>query len=246
MLAWELGCKGITVYRAGSREAEVLTRGAEGSAAGTAAGELEGDAGAVSGLTTQADERLLAPRQRPATVSGVTERVRTGHGNTYVTVNFDEDGRPFEVFTTLGKAGSCDSAQLEAISRLVSLVLRSGIDPNEVLKDLRGITCCPAWDGGTLVRSAPDAVALVLGRHLGLAGTEAPATEAIDPEKSSTQLGLFASGSPKRADSQYVGVKSTNGHQSPIGRVTCPDCSGLLVHQEGCIRCMDCGYNKCE
>ena len=78
----------------------------------------------------------------------------------YVTINFGEDTKPFEVFGALGKAGGCDSAQLEAISRLVSLALRSGIDPANVIEQLRGITCCPAWDSGTLVRSNALALAM--------------------------------------------------------------------------------------
>ena len=221
MLAWELSCKGITVYRAGSREAEVLTAGDGGMAADEAA----------------ETERVLLPRERPVTTTGVTERVRTGHGNMYVTINFDEAGRPFEVFTTLGKAGGCDSAQLEAISRLVSLTLRSGIDPNKVLEDLRGITCCPAWDGGTLVRSAPDGVALALSRHL-----QEDAVPASEPEATTTPLDLFPTATKEKATNGSGG----NGHVS-INAARCPDCSvGTLVHQEGCILCPECGYNKCE
>ena len=72
------------------------------------------------------ENRMLVERQRPSVIRGITERVRTGQGNLFVTVNFDEDGHPFEVFSTLGKAGSTDSAQLEAVSRLASLSLRSG------------------------------------------------------------------------------------------------------------------------
>ena len=81
-------------------------------------------------------------------VQGITDRVRTGHGNMYVTVNFSRTGIPFEVFSNLGKAGGCDSAQLEAISRLASLALRSGIEKEQIVEQLRGITCCPAWDDG--------------------------------------------------------------------------------------------------
>ncbi|HXK31828.1 MAG TPA: TSCPD domain-containing protein [Candidatus Paceibacterota bacterium] len=109
------------------------------------------------------------PRERPDKIPGVTERIRTGHGNMYITINFDEQGLPFEIFAALGKAGGCDSAQLEAIARLASLALRSGIPAQEVIEQLRGITCCPAWDtsGGSsiLIRSAPDAIAVVLERH---------------------------------------------------------------------------------
>ncbi|MBI2165215.1 MAG: TSCPD domain-containing protein, partial [Chloroflexi bacterium] len=131
LLSWKLGCKGITVYRAGSREKEVLT-----------AGTAEKRAVAVG------EGGRLLPRERPAAVHGVTQRVRTGHGNMYVTVNFDEKGSPFEVFSALGKAGGCDAGQLEAISRLVSMSLRAGVDAGEIIDQLRGITCCPAWDEG--------------------------------------------------------------------------------------------------
>ena len=223
MLAWELECKGITVYRAGSREAEVLTAGAEG---GKSADEEE------------AAEQLLVPRQRPSIIRGITERVRTGEGNMYVTINFDEKGRPFEVFSTLGKAGGVDSAHLEAISRLISLALRSGIDPDQIVEQLRGITSSPVWDSGTLVRSAPDAVALALSRHLGGGEPRLADTEEVDAGESTAQLGMF----PAAARGT---VHGSNGHGAN-GRSRCPDCSGTLVHQEGCLRCPDCGYNKCE
>ena len=141
MLAYSLGCKGITIYRDGSKENQVLSTG-----------EIK-------------DKKSLSPRDRPRRISGTTERINTGHGNMYVTINVDENGDPFEVFTTLGKAGGCDSAQLEAISRLISLTLRSGIDLDVVISQLQGITCCPAWDNGVSVRSAPDAVAIALKRY---------------------------------------------------------------------------------
>ena len=107
-------------------------------------------------------------RPRPTIVKGVTERVRTGHGNMYVTINSDESGNLFEIFANQGKAGGCDSAQIEAISRLTTLVLRAGIDPEILLGQLQGITCCPVWDNGVLVRSAPDALAMALSHHLGI------------------------------------------------------------------------------
>ena len=135
MLAYELGCKGITVYRDGSKDGQVLSTG---------------DTGRSEEKEAPLQQVHATPRSRPQSIQGVTERVRTGHGNMYVTINFDENRQPFEVFGNLGKAGGCDSAQLEAISRLVSLALRSGIDPSTVLEQLRGITCCPAWDEGYL------------------------------------------------------------------------------------------------
>ena len=211
-LSWKLGCKAVTVYRDGSKSMQVLETGDK---------KKEGEKKAP-----------LVPRQRPTLVKGVTERIRTGHGNVYITINFDDAGKPFEVFTTLGKAGGCDSAQLEAISRLISLSLRSGIDTNQVIDQLRGITCCPAWDEGVLVRSTADALALALTRHTTPEGAKAQKTQAQQEEGQVAQLGLFAKG-------------GTNGHKWVSG-ARCPDCSGFLIPQEGCLHCQDCGYNKCE
>ncbi len=221
-LSWELACKGITVYRAGSREAEVLTAGEAKDK--TAAPESPADLG------------VLVERERPAAIRGITERVRTAHGNMFVTVNYDDEGRPFEVFAILGKAGSTESAALEAISRLTTMALRAGVDPNKIIEHLKGITDEPVWDAGRLVRSAPDAVALVLGRHLSLEGTPSVEDVAASEGKSTAQLELLA------APAQENG----NGHSS-VSSVRCPECSvGTLVHQEGCLRCPECGYNKCE
>ena len=220
LLAWELGCKGITVYRAGSREAEVLTAGQE-----QAEGETEDE-------PISAD--MLVERDRPSVIRGITERVRTGHGNMYVTINYDENDEPFEVFIAVGKAGGCDSAQLEGISRLATLALRAGIDPAQVIKHLQGITCCPAWDGGTLVRSAPDGLALVLSRHL----KQDPDSPPAEPEASAIQPGMLMP--------QAKQANGANGHV-PTNRNRCPECSiGTLIYQEGCQSCLECGYNKCD
>jgi ribonucleoside-diphosphate reductase alpha chain len=149
----------------------------------------------------------------------------------YITINF-RDGHPFEVFSNLGKAGGCDSAQLEAISRLISLALRSGIAPDQVVEQLRGITCCPAWDDGTLVRSAPDAVALVLSRQaLPTSDSLTPSLSKGTEEPYAVQQGLFL-----KAEANGNGI---------VGKARCPDCEGFLVHQEGCEMCPACGYNRC-
>ena len=226
MLAYELGCKGITVYRDGSKDGQVLSTGETGES-------QEEVAGPASVRAT--------PRSRPQSIHGVTERVRTGHGNMYVTINFDENERPFEVFGNLGKAGGCDSAQLEAISRLVSLALRSGIDPAAVLEQLRGITCCPAWDEGTLVRSGPDAVALALERHTagadGTAASGGAVQMAFAPE-------VVHSGNGN-GNGHENGVLQGNGGVQLTGR-RCPDCNTPVIYQEGCLMCVSCGWNKCE
>ena len=219
LLAYELGCKGITVYRDGSKAGQVLSTGETG----------------MEDAEDAASPAYASPRQRPQSIRGVTERVRTGHGNMYVTINFDEQDKPFEVFGNLGKAGGCDSAQLEAISRLVSLALRSGIDPDAVLEQLRGITCCPAWDEGTLVRSGPDAVALALERHTGgeNAGRTRHVADAVQMKFTPEVVGIMN------------GNGNGNGHGHQTGR-RCPDCNTAVIFQEGCLMCLSCGWNKCE
>ena len=122
------------------------------------------------------------------------------------------------------------------------------MDPDEILDNLRGITCCPAWDGGTLVRSAPDGAALALSRHL-----KGHATPTTPPEASTEPLALFpGDAQPKTETNGGNGNGNGNGNGQPtikasINMSLCPDCSvGNLVFQEGCARCMDCGYTKCE
>ena len=205
-LAHELDCKGITIYRDGSKMGQVLSTGR---------GEQQG--------TEVAEPARLQPRVRPQTVKGVTERLRTGHGNMYITINFDEEGQPFELFANLGKAGGCDSAMLEAITRLISLSLRAGVDPTSIVEHLTGISCCPVWDAGTLVNSPSDAVAIALGRHLEDAKGEAHAA----------QLRLFTRES-KRSDGNGAGPQSR-----------CPECGSHTIFQEGCLLCTYCGWNKC-
>ncbi len=225
-LAHELGCKGITVYRDGSKAGQVLSTGETGTEA-----DATPDLAAILAEALEASGPYQTPRERPQAITGVTERVRTGHGNMYVTINFDEQKNPFEVFGNLGKAGGCDSAQLEAISRLVSLALRSRIDPRVVIEQLRGITCCPAWDEGILVRSGPDAVALALERHVS-------SDEDVTPNYPSNgvQMKMLGGSNP-----------GANGNGNGYHAIQkCPDCNGPVVFQEGCIKCVSCGWNKCE
>jgi len=143
MLAYHEGLKGITIYRDRSRESQVLTIGKKSERA----------------------EGKLTPRKRPKVTKGITERVNTGCSYIYVTINFDEQGIA-EVFATLGKAGGCAAAQLEAISRLISLALRSGIDVNSIVEHLRGIRCPSiAWEQGHAILSCADAIASVLQKY---------------------------------------------------------------------------------
>ena len=259
--AYALGCKGITVYRDGSKAEQVLSTGATDAAS---------ESGASAAVVEIEVPGPRVPRERPRQTRGITERVRTGHGNMYVTVNLDDAGRPFEVFGTMGKAGGCDAALLEAVSRLVSLALRAGIDTSEVTRQLRGITCCPAWDDGTLVRSGPDAVAIVLDKL-----TEGTAGESGAPDGVQLTLptgfpgyggdghdvrsflppgaivGGSGNGAAETGNGNGNGHGNGNGYTIPVaaGAVyaqRCPECNGAVVNQEGCSTCYSCGWNKCE
>lgn len=152
--AWRLGCKAVTVYRDGSKSLQVLETGKT---------EKTGE---TDEAVAPSAPPLALPRERPAVVTGVTERVRTGHGTMYVTLNFDESGKPFELFTAIGKAGGSEPAHLEGLSRMISLCFRAGIAPEAIVDQLLGITSEPTWDGGELIRSAEDGVARVIKRYL--------------------------------------------------------------------------------
>ena len=234
LMSWDLKCKGITVYRAGSRDKEVLTSGTGDTS--TATKEVES-------VTTTTG--YMSEQDRPAVLTGVTRRVRTGHGNMYITVTDNEDGRPFEMFSTLGKAGGCDAAQHEAIGRLASLAMRSGVDPESVVESLRGITCCPTWDDGVLVRSGPDAMAIALDKHL---KNPLRGTGQLETREPIAQLGM----SMPEAQPILGGAKVTISEPeaasgiSNIGQITCPECEQpSLAFEEGCQKCYSCGYSKC-
>ena len=217
MLAWETGCKAVTVYRDGSKSMQVLETGSSKS-------------------SDQSDEIdiVKTPRKRPASLTGITDRIRTGHGTMFVTINFDEEGNPFEVFANLGKSGGSDSAYLQAIARLASMSLRAGVEPDQIVDQLRGITDEPAWDGGTLVRSAPDAIAIALNRHI--SDNTDNDDVAVDTVSVATQIELISS-TKKEVNANF---------QAEQNSIICPDCPSVLINQEGCLSCVDCGYSKCE
>ena len=149
LFAYDLGCKGVTVYRDGSREEQVLSTGSTGK--------------------TEAEPAVrskIVPRKRPEVIIGETRTVKTGCGTIYVTVNEDEHGQLFELFTHMGKAGGCASSQAEAIGRLVSLALRSNIEPEAIINQLKGITCHQqTWASGGKITSCSDAIGKALEKY---------------------------------------------------------------------------------
>ncbi|MDR3164728.1 MAG: vitamin B12-dependent ribonucleotide reductase [Synergistaceae bacterium] len=151
MLAYSLGCKGITIYRDGCKDAQVLYHG-------TAAAQEERGAGGRA-----------KPRRRPANLVGNTVKIRTSFGNLYLTLNMFER-KPFELFATLGKSGKDTQAHTEALGRLISLSLRSGVPMRDIIEQLKGIggsqPVCED-DGDTIILSLPDAIAQGLERALG-------------------------------------------------------------------------------
>ena len=199
-LAYETGCKGIAVYRDGSRDAQVLSTG-------------KTKAGAEPAVAVETEKEYIslaeARNGRPRTLSGVTKKIQTGHGPLYVNMNDDEFG-PRECFIVIGKPGGTAAAFSDALGRMVSLAEKHGATPAEIVHQLRGIQDGhPAGFGPTAVLSVPDGVAKAMAEH------------------------YLVEESPEEARSLPV-----------IG--ACPECSGGLTKQEGCVVCHSCGYSKCS
>ncbi|MDY0191494.1 MAG: vitamin B12-dependent ribonucleotide reductase [Desulfuromonas sp.] len=157
-LAYQSGCKGVTIYRDGSRDCQVLSvqKSTEDS---TAPVPMEG----------KKDSRK---RDRPRTLNGATYQMETGCGPLYITINEDSHGL-FEVFTTMGKAGGCAASQCEALGRLVSMAWRSGVQARQTVKQLVGISCHkPAGFGANRVTSCADALAKAIQMHMHAEGEE--------------------------------------------------------------------------
>ena len=173
-----------------------------------------------------------APRNRPGTTKGQTRRIRTGEGSLYITINEDENGL-CEIFTTIGKAGGNAAAQSEAISRLISLALRSGIDPHAIVKQLKGISGPnPAWEDGRLVLSTPDAIGKALDDYL-----KDGRPNGTDEEHPGAQFTMVS-------DAETSGKPVTDFTFKNIS--TCPDCGSDVTHEGGCVTCPGCGFSKCE
>lgn len=203
-LAHQLGLKGVTIYRDGSRDAQVLNIGK--------VNRKDEDKEKTPQVRTG-----IAPRPRPEVTQGITQKVKIGCGNLYVTVNYDENGI-CEVFTNLGRAGGCPS-QSEATSRLVSQALRSGIDVDELVEQLRGIRCHATLrkSGDVKVLSCPDAIGRVL--------------QMVAKMRSEQVAPLV--------------MQDTEVEQETVTQGLCPECGEVLEYEGGCSICKGCGYSKC-
>ncbi len=216
--AYRAGLKGITVYREGSREGILVTDT-------TADATAEPKASAL---------KPAKPRPRPAITHGVTERIRTGDGNLYITINEDESGLA-EVFASLGKAGGSAAVQSEAMCRLISLCLRSGLDPSAIVKQLKGISGPnPVWDNGELILSAPDAIGRALERYLERSGRGT----------NGNGSGHATANSVARAAAESDEFRGP-GAMAARPMSTCPDCGGPVTHENACLVCKHCGWSKC-
>ncbi|MEW6608473.1 MAG: vitamin B12-dependent ribonucleotide reductase [bacterium] len=193
LLAYKNGCKGVTIYRDGSREEQVL----------------------YLGLKKKEEKELRTPRPRPSVTTGTTQKITTGCGNLYVTINEDEKG-PCEVFSQMGKSGGCAASQSEATSRLISLALRSGIDTEVIIKQLKGIRCpSPSWQKGGTILSCPDAIGRAIEKYM---------TNGLEPKS----------------------LKKMTMTKAAVGIYPeCPECGEILELVEGCAVCRVCGFSKC-
>jgi ribonucleoside-diphosphate reductase alpha chain len=258
-LAFSLGCKGVTVYRDGSRPEQVLSTGKtdqteESAEAAAMRMELEQDLadtreeihrlhGEIESLRGQLEDRdqtaaaARQKRQRPPILKGRTMKMNSPLGDIYVTINEDDAGRPFEVFCTLGKAGGAAFADAEAMGRLMSTALRSGVPINALRDQLRGISSDRAVGvGPNKVLSVPDAIGQAIERYM----EEQAGIQEELPINLTAPAGKAAAAQAQAAPTPYTAGEA----EKFVG--SCPECgSGQLAFEEGCVKCHVCGYSEC-
>ena len=174
-------------------------------------------------FSTKRDEKQvydsIEPRKRPTITSGTTQKIVTGDGVLYLTINSDDIGLS-EVFTNIGKHGSEVAAWSEAVGRLISLCLRSGVSLKSLVEQLRGIISRPIWHNGEKILSVPDAIGNALSKYLSDNNTK-PLSDTDVEENPGAQ------------------------NENSVHYATCPDCGGPVEHESGCILCRICGFSRC-
>ncbi len=243
--SWKLGCKGVTVYREGSRDGILVTEDEKinkNKDEESSSNRDEGMPTTHPNLTSSPHPSIIPevkPTKRPQFLKGFTEVIKTGYGNLYVTVN-TYDNKPFEVFVQIGKSGYTTMADAEATGRLVSLALRSGISVKEVVEQLEGIGgSSPVFSEGKLVMSIPDAIATVLRKHF--VGEKKTLN---DSDKTETTPIEFKSAEHQTEELVTAKQSSRSGD---VTLEACPDCgSRALAFESGCVTCRSCAYSKCS
>ena len=226
MKAYENGLKGITVYREGSREGILITKENE-----------EKDKESSSDSSAEKIKKVEGkPRLRPNQTLGLTRRIKTGEGTLYITINEDEQGL-CEVFTTIGKAGGNAAAQSEAISRLISLALRSGVNPQSIVRQLKGISGPnPTWEDGRLILSTPDAIGKALDDYLH------EKNQRTEEDKAQLLITMDTDKDKKKSSS-----KGEDMSLNTAKLMMCPSCdSRSVINEGGCLTCQSCGWSKCD
>jgi len=230
-LAYDLGCKGVTIFRDGSRDEQVLTTGKT-----VLVGQEKPAATGVVAATSGG----FIPRERPAALTGTTYKVNTPYGSLYITINDDDTGRPFEVFATIGKNGGFFAAQSESICRLVSLSLRAGVSPEEVIDQIKGIRGPDvSWHDGGQILSLPDAIAKIMEKHMSRNQQQLD----LNIKEQPLTVSAPVTPDPVMGTAQPVAKKQSvaNTGYAPV----CPDCGTMLEIAEGCQKCHACGFSRC-
>jgi ribonucleoside-diphosphate reductase alpha chain len=268
-LAFRLGCKGVTVYRDGSRDMQVLSTGKTAKKVQEQSGATPADRAARDPQVTELKSTIAelemelqitrkrlhevesenlqrrAKRSRPELLRGTTRRLETPLGTLYVTITEDDRGQPFEMFMSLGKAGGALMADVEAIGRLISLALRSGVPLKEIHRQLRMISSDRAVGlGPHKVLSVPDAVGIAIERWM--------------QDKQGVQQDLLESDAAADARATPVAPAPPAPAAGPDGLLyeferlnaeqhagACPDCGSQLEFAEGCMKCHVCGFSEC-